>query len=99
MPRFLEDKLKAEYPNNPRAVYATLNKMGAMKGPHETAKGRAMEAKHERDMHPKMKERAGMVAEAHKHLGAAIPGFHGLPGRQKMQAAQMHVDMRLGKKR
>lgn len=49
MPKFLEDELKKEYPNNPGAVYGTLNKIGAMKGNKETAKGRAMQAKHERD--------------------------------------------------
>lgn len=51
MPKFLEDELKAEYPNNPHAVYGTLNKIGAMHGNQETAKGRAMEVKHNRDMH------------------------------------------------
>lgn len=50
MPRFLEQKLKAEYPNNPHAVYGTLNAIGAMHGNKETAKGRAMQAKHNRDM-------------------------------------------------
>lgn len=49
MPKFLEEKLKKEYPNNPSAVYGTMNKLGAMRGNKETAKGRAMEAKHERD--------------------------------------------------
>lgn len=46
MPKFLEDKLKAEYGDNPHAIYGTMNKIGAMKGNKETAKGRAMEAKH-----------------------------------------------------
>lgn len=50
MPKFLEDKLKKEYPGNPHAVYGTLNKMGAMKGNKETAKGARMEAKHEADL-------------------------------------------------
>lgn len=50
MPKFLEDKLRAEYGDNPHAIYGTMNKIGAMKGNKETAKGRAMEAKHERDM-------------------------------------------------
>jgi len=50
MPRFLEDKLKAEYGNNPHAIYGTLNKLGAMHGNKETAKGRRMQAKHMRDM-------------------------------------------------
>lgn len=51
MPQFLEDKLKAEYGNNPHAVYGTMNAIGAMHGNKETAKGKAMEAKHRRD-HP-----------------------------------------------
>lgn len=49
MPKFLEDKLKKEYPGNPHAVYGTMNKIGAMKGSKETAKGREMERKHARD--------------------------------------------------
>ena len=51
MPQFLEDKLKAEYGNNPHAIYGTMNKIGAMHGNKETAKGVEMERKHERD-HP-----------------------------------------------
>ena len=50
MPKFLEDKLKAEYPNNPGAVYGTMNVIGAMHGNKETAKGKQMEAKHNSDM-------------------------------------------------
>jgi hypothetical protein len=50
MPDFLERKLEAEYgKGNPR-VYATMNAIGAMRGNKITAKGRAMEAKHKRDM-------------------------------------------------
>ncbi len=49
MPKFLIDKLKKEYPGNDNAVYGTLNKLGAMKGPVETAKGREMEKKHDKD--------------------------------------------------
>jgi len=51
MPKFIEDKLKREYPNNPHAVYGTLNKIGAMHGNKETAKGRAMERKHDAHSH------------------------------------------------
>lgn len=47
MPKFLENKLKREYPNDPGAVFGTLNSIGAMRGNKETAKGRAMEKKHE----------------------------------------------------
>ena len=50
MPEFLEKKLKAEYGKNKRAIYGTMNKIGAMRGNQETAKGRAMTAKHNRDM-------------------------------------------------
>ena len=50
MPKFLEEKLKREYGDNPHAIYGTLNKIGAMRGNKETAKGREMEAKHRRDM-------------------------------------------------
>lgn len=50
MPKFLENKLKAEYPGNPRAVYGTLNKLGAMRGNKETAKGKKMTVKHLKDM-------------------------------------------------
>ena len=46
MPEFLENKLKKEYPGNDRAVFGTMNKIGAMKGNKETALGRKMEAKH-----------------------------------------------------
>lgn len=49
MPQFLIDKLKRRYPNNPHAVYGTLNAIGAMRGSKETAKGREMERKHKRD--------------------------------------------------
>lgn len=47
MPKFLEQKLKKEYPNNPGAVYGTMNKLGYMKGSKETKKGKKAEAKHE----------------------------------------------------
>ena len=50
MPQFLIDKLKREYPNNPSAVYGTLNNIGAMHGNQETEKGREMDAKHHRDL-------------------------------------------------
>ena len=48
MPKFLEDRLKKEYGDNPR-VYGTMNKIGAMRGNKETSKGRKMEKKHNRD--------------------------------------------------
>jgi len=41
----VESKLKREYPNNPHAVYGTLNKAGLMQGNKPTAKGRQKAAK------------------------------------------------------
>jgi hypothetical protein len=49
MPAFLEKKLAAEYGKGSPIVYATMNKLGAMHGNKETARGRAMQAKHDRD--------------------------------------------------
>lgn len=43
MPKILEDKLKKEYPNNPHAVFGTMNKIGTMRGNKETKKGRSIE--------------------------------------------------------
>ena len=41
----VEGKLKARYPNNPGAVYGTLNKVGLMQGNKVTAKGRKAAAR------------------------------------------------------
>ncbi len=50
MPRFLEDKLKAEYGAKSKVPYKIMNAIGAMRGSKETAKGKAMAAKHAKDM-------------------------------------------------
>ena len=65
MPKFLENKLKAEYPNNAHAVYGTMNKIGAMHGNKETAKGRAMERKHQRDA------KSGAAGRSHEPRSAS----------------------------
>ena len=49
MPKILENRLKKEYPNNPNAVYGTLNKIGYMRGNKETSKGRSLDRKHQLD--------------------------------------------------
>ena len=56
MPKFLEEKLKAEASKKgfsgkraDRYVYGAMNNMGAMRGNKETAKGERMDAKHRRD--------------------------------------------------
>jgi len=48
MPAFLERKLKAEYGNNNHVIYGTMNRLGEMHGSKETAKGRAMQRKHDK---------------------------------------------------
>lgn len=58
MPRFLESKLKAEYPGNNHAVYGVMNKIGAMKGNKVTPKGERMQAQHD-----------AKVAHPHANLG------------------------------
>ena len=50
MPKFLETKLKKEYGEKSAIPYKVMNKIGAMHGNKETAKGREMEEKHEADM-------------------------------------------------
>jgi hypothetical protein len=45
MPKFLEKKLAKEYGKGSPIIYATMNKLGYMKGNKETAKGRALEKK------------------------------------------------------
>jgi hypothetical protein len=51
MPAFLEKKLKKEYGSDSSIPYAVMNSIGAMHGSKETAKGRAMERKHEQHEH------------------------------------------------
>jgi len=55
MPKFLEQKLKAEYGSNSSTPYKVMNKIGAMKGNKETSLGKKMEAKHNADMRKKKK--------------------------------------------
>ena len=62
-PKFLERKLEKEYPNNPHAVWGTMNKVGAVKGNKETAKGKKMEKKHER----KETSHARALRKKHEH--------------------------------
>jgi hypothetical protein len=57
MPKFLEDRLKAEASKKgfkgkraARYVFGAMNNMGAMRGSKETAKGTAMERKHTADV-------------------------------------------------
>jgi hypothetical protein len=57
MPKFLEDALKREYPGNDKAVFGTLNKIGAMKGNQETDLGREMEAKHQQTVRDSLRKK------------------------------------------
>ncbi len=62
MPAFLEDKRKSEYGANSKIPFAVMNKMGVMRGNKETDAGRAMEAKHEADLHSEIKKRVAKIA-------------------------------------
>lgn len=50
MPDFLEKKLKAKYGQKSKVPFKIMNSIGAMRGPNETAKGKAMAKKHAQDM-------------------------------------------------
>lgn len=63
MPKFLERKLKTEYGANSKIPYMVMNKIGAMHGNKETAKGKAMQKKHEKDM-----KKNPAVKRAIKHI-------------------------------
>lgn len=60
VPDFLESKLRSEYGDNDSAVYGTMNNIGAMHGNKITAKGRAMERKHDSKI-PKRMAAGGVV--------------------------------------
>ena len=49
MPAFLEKKLKQQYGADSSVPYKIMNSIGAMRGNQETAKGAAMEAKHDKE--------------------------------------------------
>ena len=66
MPEFLESRLKAEAARKgfsgeraDRYVYGAMNNRGYMRGSRETARGRAVQAKHQRDMRARRRSRRG----------------------------------------
>lgn len=64
MPKFLEKKLKKEYGAKSDIPYKIMNKMGVMSGSKITAKGKAMEAKHNSHIaKERKKNRAAREAE------------------------------------
>ena len=78
MPKFLENKLKKEYGEKSAIPYKVMNSIGAMHGNKETAKGAAMERKHEADMKvPKMTKEPmrEMRIEMHRGPGNKLTGF------------------------
>lgn len=78
--------------HNPTALYGPKPDMT-----HEQLHDFAATPRAGLPLHPKMRERAQMVKAAHAHLGKTVPGFHQLPGREKMTAVQRHVTHRLRK--
>ena len=89
MPRFLEDKLKREYGENSAVPFKVMNKIGAMHGNKETAKGREMGRKHDEDTHMAKMGNMGkmgnmshtggkmkeMRIEIHRGTGGKVSGF------------------------
>ena len=74
MPKFLEERLRkaakaAGIKDVDRYVYGGMNNLGAMRGNQETAKGRRMEIKHERDTSAVRKQDG-----AHPHRMAGSDG-------------------------
>ena len=57
MPAFLEEKLKKEYGANSKVPYKVMNSLGAMRGNKETARGAAMQRKHDADMSRKSRRK------------------------------------------
>jgi hypothetical protein len=47
VPKFMEDKLKSEYPGDKAAPFKIMNKLGMMHGSKETPLGAAAQKKHE----------------------------------------------------
>ena len=88
MPKFLEDKLRAEAAAKgktgrqaDRYVYGTMNAMGAMLGNQETAKGAQMEATHEK-----------AAGHPHKNLGAFLhPKKAAAPPKAKRGSLASHA--------
>ena len=68
MPKFLENQLRKEYGNNNNAIYGTMNKIGAMKGSKITAKGKAMEKKHEAKESKKVEKKEPKSEDKKKYL-------------------------------
>ena len=72
MPKFLEDKLKAEYGAKSKIPYIVMNKIGAMRGNKVTTKGEAMQRKHDEDMEtPEMEAKSHSKSFLRKALNAA----------------------------
>ena len=53
MPKFLERRLLSEYGTGSKIPYKIMNAKGLMRGSAETAKGRALQKKHDRDIKAK----------------------------------------------
>ena len=82
MPKFLEDKLKAEYPNDKAAPFKIMNKLGYMKGNKITAKGVEADNKHKKKL--SMAQEFEMAYIGFKALAAKTsPAIAASIGRKK----------------
>lgn len=96
MPKFLEQKLRAEYGNNAHAIYGTMNKLGAMHGNKETAKGREMERKHDMAKDGKHAAMREMRIEIHRGPKKEVTGFtvhHHMMPTPKSKSGAFYEDL------
>jgi hypothetical protein len=75
VPKFLEEKLKAEYGADSAIPYKVMNARGYMRGNKETAKGAALDRQHLADARPKKKasSRSAMRTSAGHFDGPPTP--------------------------
>lgn len=66
MPKYLEQRLMAEYGPHSTTPYKIMNKMGVMSGPNETPKGAAMQRQHDAKVAGTREGRAAALA-SHPH--------------------------------
>ncbi len=99
MPKFLEAKLKREYGEKSTVPFKVMNSIGAMHGNKETAKGAAMEKKHEAKMKTakaSVEPMREMRIEIHRGPKNKVTGFtvhhHMMPTSASKSGAFMQTE-------
>src|SRR5579884_4241086 len=94
MPKFLEDKLRSEYGDNPHAIYGTMNKIGAM---HGTRK-RKRAARRKRNTRP-IPTAPSMSGATRRNMDTVLEGLahklkmpRGMKDSRKHGIARTHIE-------